>query len=337
MTTYLRAAEEVDPAGFAPSEVIVTAEAQILGTLLELGISGRDAAKVACAEIVEACPPEVFYRPGHQVIASAARDLVGGGQLPDPVAVGTELGRRGDLARVGGLTALHDLQAVGFIDARPALDRAALVRADAERRRWHTHAKRVLALASDCDAWGPEDTHGEAIIEWAMGIGTAAEDRDRVLSLSEDVELMWDELFDPPMPHIVTGLADLDRHLLLDVGDITTLAARTSVGKSLVAGIIARNVAIDQCQATFFSAMEMSRKQMVRRHLAALARVRHERFSRPGMLDADDRARLVRARDKLDDAPLYTDYADLVTLAHLRQRLGWMARRHGGIGLVVVD
>ena len=59
--------------------------------------------------MIEALQASDFYRPVHEQIYDVIVDLYGRGEPADAVVVSAELGRRGELVRVGGALYLHDL------------------------------------------------------------------------------------------------------------------------------------------------------------------------------------------------------------------------------------
>ena len=65
--------------------------------------------KDAIADVVEVLRGADFYRPAHEQIYDAIIDLYGRGEPADAVTVSAELGKRGELMRVGGGPYLHDL------------------------------------------------------------------------------------------------------------------------------------------------------------------------------------------------------------------------------------
>ena len=75
----------------------IDAERAVLGALL----SGAGLADVR--QLVSGS----FYRPAHQLIFEAITSLSLDGKPADPVAVGDELRRRGQLTRMGGAPYLH--------------------------------------------------------------------------------------------------------------------------------------------------------------------------------------------------------------------------------------
>jgi replicative DNA helicase len=77
------------------------AEQSVLGSML--------INKDAIADCLEAVKAHDFYRPAHELIFDAVLDLFGRGEPADAITVADELGKRGDLTRIGGQAYLHQL------------------------------------------------------------------------------------------------------------------------------------------------------------------------------------------------------------------------------------
>jgi replicative DNA helicase len=79
------------------------AEQCVLGAMLM--------SKDAIADVVEVLRGADFYRPAHEQVYNAITDLYGRGEPADAVTVADELGKRGELLRLGGAPYLHTLLA----------------------------------------------------------------------------------------------------------------------------------------------------------------------------------------------------------------------------------
>ena len=79
------------------------AEQCVLGAMLM--------SKDAIADVVEMLRGSDFYRPAHEQVYNAITDLYGRGEPADAVTVSDELGKRGELLRIGGAPYLHTLLA----------------------------------------------------------------------------------------------------------------------------------------------------------------------------------------------------------------------------------
>jgi replicative DNA helicase len=79
----------------------IAAEQSVIGAML--------LSKDAIADVVELVREGDFYRPNHQIIYGTILDLYGKGEPADAVTVAAELGRIGELSRIGGANYLHTL------------------------------------------------------------------------------------------------------------------------------------------------------------------------------------------------------------------------------------
>lgn len=114
------------------------AERAVLGGM----ILSRDVVPDVC-EILDG--PE-FYTPAHETIYRTILALAAQGRPVDPITLTTELRAAGDLDRVGGVAALHDLPNAAP-SAANATYYAEIVRDTAARRRLATAAARIGHLA----------------------------------------------------------------------------------------------------------------------------------------------------------------------------------------------
>ena len=79
------------------------AEQCVLGAMLM--------SKDAIADVVEVLRGADFYRPSHEQVYNAVTELYGRGEPADAITVADELGKRGELLRIGGAPYLHTLLA----------------------------------------------------------------------------------------------------------------------------------------------------------------------------------------------------------------------------------
>jgi replicative DNA helicase len=133
-----------------------------------------------------------------------------------------------------------------------------------------------------------------------------------------------------------TGFTDLDNLTGgLHGSELVILAARPSMGKTALATNIAEHVAIESRATTLFVSLEMSRLELAQRMLCSQGRIDAGRF-RKGMINADDRKKLVEASAKLGQAPLFVDDTasrTITEIAACARRL----RRKEKLGLIVID
>ncbi|MGP3985105.1 DnaB-like helicase N-terminal domain-containing protein [Streptomyces sp. KR80] len=119
------------------------AEQSVLGAMLLSAAAIDDVAAVM--------DPADHYRPAHETIHRAIRELQDQGQPADPITLAHHLDKRGHLARVGGASYLHTLvQAVPTV--ANAEYYAEIVRDKAERRLLIETGTRIVQAASAPDA-----------------------------------------------------------------------------------------------------------------------------------------------------------------------------------------
>ena len=191
--------------------------------------------KDAIADVVEVLRGPDFYRPAHEQVYNAITDLYGRGDPVDPVTVADELGKRGELLRLGGLPYMHDLISSVPIAANAGWY-ADIVREKAVLRRLIDASVRIgqMSFAAEGDV--------DDIVDRAQAEVYAVTDR----RLSEDYKPLA-ELMQPTLDEmeaiesrgaglsgVPTGFADLDDLTNgLHPGQMVIVAARPGVGKAL--------------------------------------------------------------------------------------------------------
>ncbi len=279
--------------------------------------------------------PEDFYRPAHQMIASAIYDLNAKGEAVDATIVFNELSKRGEILRVGGGGYLHTLTHVTPTAANGTYY-ANIVREQAMLRGLVETGMRITEFGYAGDAEDAESLRERAIQELTRRDEGDAE----VITLDALMPDLLDKLERGdtedriPLPY-----ADLDRLLGgLKAGQLVIIGARPAVGKSVVALDIARFAALKKGLPVYFASLEMSREELGRRLLAAEGRVLLDHLENNALTDADwTNISKVHARLS-ENANLVIDDTANVTIERLRAQLRKMARSATGPArLLVVD
>ena len=205
----------------------IAAEQCVLGGMLM--------SKDAISDVMEVIRPQDHYRPAHQLVHEAILELYGRGEPADPVTVSDLLGKRGDLARIGGGAYLHTLIA-SVPTAANAGYYARIVRERAILRRLVEVGTRIVQLGyvGDGDA--------DELVDRAQAEIYGVTDRrvsEDFLPLSEIMPGALDEIEaigsrGGVMTGVPTGFADLDALTNgLHAGQMVVIAARPAVGKAL--------------------------------------------------------------------------------------------------------
>jgi replicative DNA helicase len=134
-----------------------------------------------------------------------------------------------------------------------------------------------------------------------------------------------------------TGFVDLDRMTDgLEAADLVIIAGRPSMGKTAIAMNVAEHVALEEKQPVLVFSLEMSDKSLVRRMLGSCSRVDQHKLKN-GRLTDDDWGRLTAGVSRLSGAPIVIEETTGLSIGELRARARRTFRRHGKLGLIIVD
>ncbi len=117
--------------------------------------------------------------------------------------------------------------------------------------------------------------------------------------------------------------------------DLVILAARPAMGKTSLGLNICAHAAIRAKKKVAVFSLEMSAEQLVRRLLAAEARVDQQRLTR-GYLSRNDWPKLTAAAETIKQADLWIDDTPGITVMELSAKARRLKQEHG-LDLVMVD
>ncbi len=203
------------------------AEQSVMGSML--------LSKDAIADVTDTVRGADFYRPAHETIFDAMLDLYGRGEPVDPVTTAAELGRRGELVRIGGAPYLHTLAASVPIAANASYY-AQIVREKAILRRLVNAGTRIVQMG-----YAGEGLVDDVVDEAQQEVYAVTDRRNSedYAPLSQIMEGTLDEIEaisnrDGEMSGVPTGFQDLDELTNgLHGGQMVIVAARPAVGKAL--------------------------------------------------------------------------------------------------------
>ncbi|MGJ5831379.1 replicative DNA helicase [Streptomyces ossamyceticus] len=308
----------------------VEAERAVLGSMI---LSSR-----AAEEVIEIVKPEHFYRPTHETIYRALLNLHTAGEAHDPIALTNQLEKDGDLTRCGGHAYPFTLvQAVPT--TAHAEHYAGIVREKAILR------KILAASTRMADGVHNRQNTPDEIVQDAYdtleGLTALTDTGDEDLSIGADIMDTIAEVVDirenGPQTGLLTGFHDFDALTggLLP-GQFILIAARPAMGKSVLAGDIARTAAIRNDVPTVFFSLEMGRKELEKRFLAAQATYPLHWMKTKGPIDDGKILDLIEAGKDMQSSPLFIVADTGITLAKIRSRCRRVQRQHG-LGLIVID
>lgn len=159
--------------------------------------------------------------------------------------------------------------------------------------------------------------------------------------LAEHIEVLQERLdrFEKGvvMDGLGSGIPDLDAFTQgLKPGQMVVVAGRPAMGKTTLAMNIAADVAIVQRKPVVVISLEMSKKQLMDRLLAAVGGIPLPSL-KTGECADDHKTELAAASLKLRDAPIAVSDVPVMTMPRIRSIARRQAHRMGGMGLVVID
>lgn len=310
----------------------VAAEKPVLGSLL-CATPSYDVVTEVSAILREGD----FERLAHGMIYAAVQRLHGLNLPTSPITVAQELERTGDLTRCGGPSYLHTLAGVAYPSASAAYY-AEQVRGLGRLAALFEAAVRGGQRAREADPGQPDEAIAAHLAEveqlLADGVG-GDEDFGR---FGDTLTAHFDELeADAAEPAAITGFEDLDALMRLEVGQLILAAGRPAMGKSAFALGVATATAASG-RPVLFCSLEMGRKEVTNRVLAARSRVafHHLRQGKKGVTD-DDWTRLGRQLPGLHDMPLWMDYNARTSPGRIRSRAKQITKVTGVPPLIVID
>jgi replicative DNA helicase len=305
------------------------AEQSVLGAML--------LSKDSIADVTELLRGADFYRPVHEVIFDAIIDLYGRGEPADPVTVAGELGRRGELARIGGAPYLHTLSANVPIAANAGYY-AEIVREKAVLRRLVDAGTRIVQMGYAGQGQVDDVVDAAQAEVYQVTERRASED---YAPLSDILDGVLDEIEaignrDAGLYGVPTGFADLDDLTNgLHKGQMVIVAARPAVGKSTLALDLCRAASIHNNMTSCFFSLEMSRSEITMRLLSAESKVPLNALRNGNMRD-EDWTKLARKMSEISSSPLFIDDSPNMTMMEIRAKARRLKQRHD-LRLIVID
>ncbi|HWN01222.1 MAG TPA: DnaB-like helicase N-terminal domain-containing protein [Streptosporangiaceae bacterium] len=186
-------------------------------------LGGMLLSRTAIEEVTRVLTPPECYRPAHETIFRTILDLYAKGEPADPITVGGELGKRGQLQRVGGGDYLHHL-----VQTVPSATNAEYY---AEIVHEHAVRRRIIEAAVRVTQWGYEGSSDvddllastRKEIETATAVRGATQPTHLTSALLE-----WDPFFATDF-----GSVELLPGKLLAPGQQITIVGDGKAGKSL--------------------------------------------------------------------------------------------------------
>lgn len=284
-----------------------------------------------------------FYRHEHKLIYAAIGALVNSSRPADIVTVFEHMQNQGKAAEIGGLVYLNSL--AQYVPSAKNIRRYAEIVRDRS-------LLRGLISASDEIATSAFNTEGKdvaSIVDAAeRKIGTVREAGANTVDEWENMDKGVVRALDRIQERadggnkndfIPTGLTDLDERLDggMRPGDVIVIGARSGMGKSALSQTISEHVAINEGLPVAIFSLEMSRDRWIDRFLASIGKIHLSKIRRSERLSDFDWSNLSNAVEFLRNSPIEINDQGGLNINQLRSKARAVKRRHGKLGLIVVD
>jgi replicative DNA helicase len=284
-----------------------------------------------------------FYRYDHRIIFQEVIKLITAGKPADVITVHEQLAQLGKADDCGGLVYLNAM-AQNTPSAANIGRYAEIVRNRGVLRNLITAA---LEICDDAYRMRDEDVSGlldqaEARIlaiaeERARGSDGAVALQPLLTEVVEQIDALYSRDDPSEITGMPTGFTDLDKLTSgLQDGNLVVVAGRPAMGKTAFAINIGENVAVEAGKPVVVFSMEMGGTELARRILSSTGKLDAQRL-RSGRLADDDWPRLTHAIQKLNEAQVFIDETPALSPIEVRSRARRLARKHGKLGLVIVD
>lgn len=137
--------------------------------------------------------------------------------------------------------------------------------------------------------------------------------------------------------YIDTGFPELDNYMQMGAGDLVVVAARPSMGKTLLAVNMQSHLAKFKEGVSVFFSLEMTEARVTERLAAAESGVLISRIKNSSLMNEDDRARFMRFISDKKDMRFKVVEKSNITLSQIRTHVNKIKREQGKISSIAVD
>ena len=279
-----------------------------------------------------------FYKPTHQKIYQAIKELHSKAQPIDIITVTNTLQAKNELESAGGpeyLVSLLDKT----ISAANIQTHAEIVREKSLLRRLISTSTGLIERAYSQDYADIESLIDQAEAE-VLKVGENKSKQGLVGSMEivkssiEKIEELFKRKTD--ITGLASGFAEMDRMTAgLHPGELTIIAARPSMGKTAFSLNIAQHASLRLKKTVAYFSLEMGKESMMMRLLSAEAKVSMGEI-RTGRIQDSSWPKLISAAGSLSEAGLFIDDTPGISPFEIRARCRRLKAQHG-LDLVMID
>ena len=287
--------------------------------------------KDAYLEVGELLKPESFYEPRNQMVYAAIQRLSMDENPVDVLTVTNQLEKMGNLEEVGGPGYIAELSS--------RVASSANVVAEKYLARQMINYVGVIGKKTFDDTIDIKDVMDEAEAKlFELSQKNTKKDYSVLAPiLKRAVKTVQDAHSNTGgITGISTGFYKLD-----DItcgwqnSDLVIIAGRPAMGKTAFALSLAKNIAADQNIPMAFFSLEMSSEQLANRLMANAFQIDSKKLM-SGQLNREEWDRLDKCMVNLEDAPLYIDDTEGLSVMELRSKARRMVKEHG-VKLIMID
>ena len=304
----------------------------------------------ALESVSEFLLPEHFSHPAHQEIYKLALRQFAVGIPFDVITAKTYLEQQGALESVGGVEYLTKLSSAGATVVNVE-HYGRIVFDNARRRDLISLGQSIIDNAYTEDMDNPVDRQIESTEQKLFNLASTGQSEHNMVSLADALKgaLLEAEIAykaDGKLSGLTTGLDEIDKSISgLHHSDLIIIAGRPGMGKTTLAMNIAFNAADaifkgranEQYKgAVIFFSLEMSDEQLAQRVLSSQSKIPASHM-REGNLSDEDFMKMSEYSNALSKVPLVIDDTANMSVAMMKTRARRIARKFGGIALIVID
>ena len=292
----------------------------------------------ALSSSIENLRTEYFYKPEHQAIFSAIRELFEKSQQVDILTVTHQLQLDGRLEEAGG--AYYVAQLTNHVVSAAHIEYHARILGEKfiQRELIRISTETITsAYDESTDVITLLDSTEQRLLD-INDKNFRSDYRmmdDVVRQAFEQIEAAQDSDGNPL--GTLTGFTDLDRLTAgFQPGTLLILAARPAMGKTAFALTMARNMAVDLKKHVAVFSLEMTAVELVMRLISAEAGINGEKLKKGEKLGDAEKEQLYRATQTLSGANLYIDDTPQLTIFELRAKCRRL-KQSKGLDMVYID
>jgi len=307
----------------------IEAEQSILGAILL-----DDEALPKALEIVT---PEDFYKKAHKKIFQAMVELFDRGEAIDLITLTDYLKQKGELEEAGGAGYISSLVSMVPTSANIRYH-AKIIKEKSLLRGLIRECTEIVSMVYEETIPADEMVDVAEKKIFSLSEYRINESFSSLKDVVKDSFEMIEKLYErkEAITGIPSGFKDLDEMTSgFQPGDLIIIGGRPSMGKTAFALNIAQYVGVETGAPVAIFSLEMSKRQLAIRLLAAEAMVDSKKLQR-GFIKKEDWHKLTSAAGRLAEAPIYIDDTPNISVIEMRAKSRRLKAEHG-LSLIIID